>query len=170
MIATLKSLFSPSPAKQQAHDAYVAIVAQARRPVFYADWQVADTVDGRFDIIILHLFLMLARCESKVEFCRALSEVFFSDMDRSLREMGASDTGVGKRVKNMAQAFYGRLNAYRESIDDEAALAEALARNVWREQPSAGALPLAQYIRRNRDALQTQSSDALMQGRITFLS
>ncbi len=146
----------------------VSATCQSRLPVFYRDWQVADTMDGRFDIIVLHLFLVLSALEEEKEFARALTETFFSDMDRSLREMGAGDTGVGIRDKNMAQAFYGRLKAY----GDAATLEEALRRNVWREKPvkPESVASLADYMRRNREALQTQSPEALMQGEIIFLS
>src|ERR1700722_14709421 len=141
MLSALKQLFSPSAARQQAFDTYVQIVAQARNVVFYKDWQVEDTLDGRFDVIVLHLFLVISRCEEEVSrpdvksFIRYLSEAFFADMDRNLREMGASDTGVGIRVKKMAQAFYGRMKAYKETIGDETILAEALIRNAYREKP-----------------------------------
>jgi len=172
--SSLKRLFTPDASTQQAHQAYVQIVAQARKPVFYADWQVPDTLDGRFDIILLHLFLVVSRCEAEgshtQRFIRHLSEVFFADMDRSLREMGASDTGVGLRIKNMAQAFYGRLKAYGSAIGDEAALVEALQRNAYREQPVPGHAikALAAYVRRNHQALQAQSVEALIQGNIIF--
>lgn len=155
--SALKSLFTPSPAKQQAQTAYLAIVAASRQPVFYKEWQVPDTLDGRFDMLVLHLFLALDACAANKEFCRTLQEAFFADMDRSLREIGVSDTGVGKRVKKMAQAFYGRMNAYAETIGDETKLKEALKRNVWREQPveEKSLAALAQYARRHADSLRT---------------
>jgi len=170
MLQSLKSLFTPDPIRQQAHDAYLRIVAQARNPVFYTGWHAPDTLDGRFDVIVLHVFLIWSRCEEKPAFCRALTELFFADMDRSLREMGASDTGVGKRVKAMAQAFYGRLKAYKYAMEDEAALAEALRRNVWRQRPvsSEAVSSLAAYMRRNREALRAQPVDDIVHGQILF--
>src|SRR5690606_24967170 len=115
---------------QQAQDIYLQIVSQARQPVFYRDWQVEDSIDGRFDVIVLHLFLVLFRCEEEKSrpevslFMRDLAEAFFADMDRSIREMGVSDTGVGKRVKAMAQASYGRMQSYRRAVTDETSLAD----------------------------------------------
>ena len=174
MLAALKQLFSPSLLKQQAYDAYVQIVKQARQPVFYSQWQVEDTVDGRFDVIVLHVFLLLSRLEKEGDpsFNQYLCEAFFADMDRSLREMGASDTGVGIRVKKMAQAFYGRMKVYTESLGDETALAEALRRNVYREKsvPPEIAASMAAYMGRNIHALKQQSLDALQQGVIRFCS
>ena len=165
-----KSVFSPSPAKQQAQRAYLQIMAAARQPVFYKDWQVADTLDGRFDVLVLHLFLVLAACEADKEFCRALQEAFFADMDRSLREIGVTDTGVGKRVKKMAQAFYGRMNAYGETIGDETKLREALKHNVWREQPVTenAAAALAGYMHRNAEALRVQDMETLIESGVRF--
>ena len=172
MIAALKQFFSPSPLKQQAFDAYVQLVAQARRPVFYKDWQVEDTIDGRFDVIVLHLFLVIDLCEREAstrEFTRCLAEAFFADMDRSLREMGSSDTGVGIRVKKMAQAFYGRLKSYQESIHDEALLIEALRRNVYREGPVTheALASLAGYMQSRYAALKARSVQELMQGNLS---
>ena len=176
MLSALRQLFSPSAAKQQAYDAYNRIVAQARQPVFYRDWQVEDTLDGRFDVIVAHLFLILSRCERESHrgevqsFILYLSEAFFSDMDRSLREMGASDTGVGIRVKKMAQAFYGRQKVYKEAISDETVLATALTRNVYREKPvdSEAVASLAVYMSRNYLSLQRLPIDAVLQGKIHF--
>jgi cytochrome b pre-mRNA-processing protein 3 len=178
LATALKRFFTPPASRIAAHSLYNSIVAQARKPVFYADWHTPDTLDGRFDIIVIHLFLAVSRCETDVSptqedtksFIRTLSEVFFSDMDRNLREMGASDTGVGIRVKKMAQAFYGRLKAYEESIHDQTALGEALRRNVWREQPVAAAAiaELAAYMQRNHKALQSQPINGLMNGSIQF--
>lgn len=175
MLAALKQLFSPSALKRQAHDAYVQIVNQARNPVFYRDWQVEDSVDGRFDVIVLHLALVLSRLELESrndtnQFHQYLSETFFDDMDRSLREMGSTDTGVGIRVKKMAQAFYGRMTSYRDALGDETALFDALKRNVYRERavrPEAIA-SLAAYMGRNRAALASQSIDAIIGGSIAF--
>ncbi|MDE3017072.1 MAG: ubiquinol-cytochrome C chaperone [Pseudomonadota bacterium] len=165
----LKCFFSPSTHQQQARRIYAQIVAAARQAVFYKDWQVPDTLDGRFDMLVLHLYLVLDACGKHREFCRDLSEAFFSDMDRSLREMGVSDTGVGKRIKAMAQAFYGRQAAYAEAGSDEKKLMEALRRNVWREKPAAGeaVAALAGYMRRNAGALRIRGAEAVIRDGFT---
>ena len=176
MLSALKTFFVPSSIKQQAFTAYTQVVDQARQPVFYKEWHVEDTIDGRFDAIVLHLFLIIERLDMEsgrkdvLEFKRDLMEAFFADMDRSLREMGASDTGVGIRVKKMAQAFYGRLKAYKDAIDDETSLAEALLRNLYREKDVGrdSVASLAAYMGRNYRALQKYPVDLLMQGSIKF--
>ncbi len=178
MLAALKNLFSSSDAQRNGYVAYTALVEQARNPVFYQQWQVEDTLDGRFDCIILHLCLILQRLEAEGErtdvqlAMRYLSEAFVADMDRSLREMGASDTGVGIRVKKMAQAFYGRKKAYSDAMGDETAMREALGKNVYRERavPVECVASLAAYMGRNHAVLAGQSVDAIMQGRIQFSS
>ena len=117
MISALKKIFSPQPYQQEAHQLYVTLVEQARAPLFYSEYEVPDTIDGRFDMIVLHVCLLCKRLrdidtDASIELSRALMETFFADMDRSLREMGSTDTGVGKRIKKMSQAYFGRLQAY----------------------------------------------------------
>jgi len=141
----------------------VALVERARAPFLYRECEVADTLDGRFDAIILHLWLIMQRLktetgEDALRFQQVLQEAFFADMDRSIRELGSTDTGVGKRIKNMAQAFFGRLQAYDQAPDDEG-LRQALIRNLYREnQPPLAALDrLMAYIRSEQQRL-TQCS------------
>ena len=106
------NLFRKSTAPDAALEAYRSIVAQSRQEKFYADWGVPDTVTGRFDMISLHLTLLLHRLKgdaSAKEFSQALVDLFFRDMDRSVRELGVTDLGVPKKVKAMGNIFYGLL-------------------------------------------------------------
>ena len=147
----------PDPARHAAEELYAVVVAQARRPEFYRDLGVPDTVDGRFELVALHTFLALRRLKSKANAAgarQALVEVFVDDMDASLREMGAGDLGVGRRVKTMAQALYGRIAAYEAGLaGSEQALVEALRRNVFGTAAGPGpndaaVQSLAAYVRR----------------------
>lgn len=121
---------------------YGAIVAQARQPAFYAALSVPDTVDGRFDMMILHAVLVFRRLQGEGKEAavasQAVFDLFFRDMDASLREMGISDNRVPKKVRKMAEAFYGRANAYGEALDAGNAedLAAALGRNIFTEAPN----------------------------------
>jgi len=132
------AIFNRRKTKDHAHVLYVAIVNQARQPFLFENFGVPDTVDGRFDMISLHVFLILRKLntvEKKVDgLSQCLFDTMFADMDRSLREMGAGDLGVGKRVKAMATAFYGRLSAYEKAIENEDSelLTLAILRNVFR--------------------------------------
>lgn len=125
---------------------YGAIVAQARLPALYRGLDVADTVDGRFEMVVLHTVLVLDRLQSDARLAGLAQRVYdlhCTDMDHSLREMGIGDLGVPKRMKTMTSRFYGRAGVYRDALagGDLAALTDAIARNVYaRETPSAAAL------------------------------
>jgi cytochrome b pre-mRNA-processing protein 3 len=151
---------------------YGAIVAQARQPALYAALRVPDTVDGRFDMVVLHLVLAVRRLRGAAAMeQQAVFDLFIADMDRSLREMGVGDLTVPKRIKKMAEAFYGRLEAYGTALDagDRAALAQAIDRNVF---PDAGdpaaAAALAAYALTAEQALAAQPIEDIVAGRIGY--
>lgn len=161
--------------RQAADVAYAAIVERARAPVFYADWGVPDTLDGRFEVLSLHAFLVLNRMKAKRgragTYGQALFNAMFADLDRGLREMGAADIGVGRHVKAMAQAFYGRIVAYEQGLaGDDAILCAALARNLYGTVvPSDRALATAaRYLRRQTAALAAAPLDRLLAGEVPF--
>jgi cytochrome b pre-mRNA-processing protein 3 len=146
-------------------------VAAARHPVFYRDWQVPDTVDGRFDMIGLHTFLVLDRLKGAEDaFRQALVDELFRDMDRSLREMGAGDLSVGKKVRKMAEVFYGRVAAYDQSIAvGGPELEAAIARNVYPDgAPDGAAARLAAYAQDQRRELTAQATAAIAAGTVGF--
>ncbi|WP_193371236.1 ubiquinol-cytochrome C chaperone family protein [Pelagibius marinus] len=174
-----KRLFDPQPRSEQAWPLYEIIVAQARNPVLYRDYGVPDSVDGRFEAIVLHLVLVLRRLKRDfpdgLDLAQALQEVFFTDMDRSLREMGAGDLGVGKRVRRMAEGFMGRLSAYEAALDAIAPrgtgeLETVLRRNAFGTLPAEAGdtAALAAYILAQTAALEAQEGVELRQGRLTF--
>ncbi|HMT15501.1 MAG TPA: ubiquinol-cytochrome C chaperone family protein, partial [Aestuariivirga sp.] len=111
----------PKPSPKPEDRLYAAIVAATRRPRFYAEWGVPDTFDGRFDMLVAHLYLVVERLkdEGQDELGRALIERFITDMDDVLRELGTSDVTVGKKVRKMAEAFHGRAAAYDRADADE---------------------------------------------------
>lgn len=165
----LKRFFQRSPAPERV--SYEAIVAAARHPAFYADWGVPDTLDGRFDMITLHTFLVLDRLKgAEPQFRQALVDELFRDMDRSLREMGVGDLAVGKRVRKMAEVFYGRIAAYDKALEGpEDLLLNAIARNVFPDDPQPpGAAALASYLREQREHLAQGDAAALIRGDIHF--
>jgi len=132
---------------------YGMIVAQARLPHFYAVEGVPDTVNGRFDMVVLHLWLVLRRLRelSGHALAQGLFDHFCGDMDANLREMGESDTGVPRKMRAFAGAFYGRAQAYDRALETTGtdALAAALARNVYGVADiGPGTVRLAAYVRR----------------------
>lgn len=170
-------LFKRSALKDAAHELYGAAVRQARQPSFYATCAVPDTLDGRFDLIVLHVFMVMRGLkplgEPGARLGQALLEVLFDDMDQNLREMGVGDLSVGKKVKVMARAFYGRSKAYGDALVPDAEstlLAAALARNVYgRTEPTPEQLSVLEaYVRRAAGLIETQASEAYLAGRIEF--
>jgi cytochrome b pre-mRNA-processing protein 3 len=131
------------------------LVARARDPYFFRALKVPDTVDGRFDLVALHGWLVLERLKAAGMDAPAqvLTDSLFVGFDEALREQGTGDMGMGRRMKAIASAFFGRLAAYRGAGDD-ATMAEALARNVWRGAAvDSRAKALAGYVARARIAL-----------------
>jgi len=153
---------------------YGAIVAQARRESFYLGFGVPDTVEARFDMIVLHLALLFRRLARETGPIRALGQdvfdLFCRDMDHNLREMGVGDLTVPRKMRGLAEAFYGRVEAYDRALGaagDE--LAAALGRNVLEEdRPSAGARRLAAYVRAAAERLDGQDAAALGRGLLVF--
>lgn len=158
----------------RAEALYRSIVRQARLPEFYRSCGVSDTPAGRFDLIALHAFLVMRRLKAAgkdgVGISQALFDLMFADMDRNLREMGVGDLGVGRRVKAMAQGFYGRVHAYEVALaaKEPDALAAALRRNLY-----AGAAAdashvdaVAAYLRREVSAVDGQPS--VLEGDVRF--
>lgn len=149
---------------------FTKIVSQARMPHFYSDWGVADTVDGRFDLIILHLALVVDRLESHEEskqvalLIRYLQEVLFDNMDMSLREMGVGDMSVGKKIKIMAEAYNGRLAAYAgatRSDDMAESFKPVLIKNIYRQQMPEQAIldHFTSYVVRQVKCLEKQTDE-----------
>lgn len=157
-----------------AGELYAALVEQARQPAFYVALGVPDTVDGRFEMVALHVFLALHRLKAEPgqeSFGQALFDAMFADMDRSLREMGVSDLSVGRHVKTMAKGFYGRVAAYEAGLAEPggATLADALRRNAYGTLASPpDPLPLAGYLRASVASLAAQSITEVIGGRPRF--
>ena len=169
-------LFRRKPHERAGYTLYTESVRAARAPWFYTELGVPDTLDGRFDLIGLHVFLVIDRLRADAApgpaVAQAVFDAMFADMDFNLREMGVGDMTVGKRNKQMWEAFHGRAKAYEEALagPDEAALAGALERNVWRGGAAAAepAGALAAYVRAERAGLAAQDLAALADGRVRF--
>jgi cytochrome b pre-mRNA-processing protein 3 len=154
---------------------YGAIVAQARSPAFYADFGVPDTLDGRFDLIVLHLVLLLRRLEPEKATGHGLGQELFDtfcrDLDDNLREMGVGDLAVPKKMRQFAEAFYGRQVVYVAALAAPAGgdFEKALARNIYRDVGTdGGPARLARYARAAVRDLESQDQDALVSGEVVF--
>jgi cytochrome b pre-mRNA-processing protein 3 len=145
---------------------YGMIVTQAREPLFYQGLGVPDTVDGRFDLLLLHLWMVLRRLRQVaggVELGQALFDHFCADMDDNLREMGVGDLAVPKRMQAFGEAFYGRSAAYDLALTDNSeALAQALCRNILEGRHIENARRLAAYAEAAMAQLTATSDAALL--------
>jgi cytochrome b pre-mRNA-processing protein 3 len=178
--------FRRDPQKRIIGALYGMIVAQARNASFYGGYGVPDTVEGRFDLIVLHLVLLLRRLEGEGDgsvtegerrsgvgqgLGQKLFDAFCQDLDDNLREMGVGDLAVPKRMRRFGEAFYGRQAAYRAALasDGTQELEKALARNIF-EVVGADerAERLARYARAAMSQLNAEQDDALMAGTVTF--
>lgn len=167
-------LFRKNTATAPVYAVYRAIVAQSRQPRFYADWLVPDTVTGRFDMISVHMALLFRRLRAETgaqkHFSQAVFDLFFKDMDRSLREMGIGDLGVPKRIQKMGNIFFGLLAAMNEAMDsgDRAALQAVLARNVFDGATGPHVEALAEYLFEEDQTLAGQPATAIIDGALSF--
>jgi len=163
--------------RRAARSLYAQVVAQARHPAFYEEGGVADSIDGRFDLIVLHAVVIMRRLRGQGEGAARLSQtlfdVMFENLDDNLREMGVGDLTVPKRIKQMSEAFYGRLTAYDAALkaeDPDSEVAGAVMRNVFRseEAPTAEAKAIAAYFQAEDARLGETPLSAVMEGQVTF--
>ncbi len=172
---SLFGFFGKPREKETARRLYAAVVERAREPVFYERLGVPDTVDGRFDMVALHAFLVLHRLKQSHEATASLAQAFFDlmfvDMDENLREMGVGDLSVGPRVKQMAKAFYGRVAAYEKAMaEGPETLAVAVRRNLFRnaDVDPATLAAMVGYMERQAAALDAQEIDVFLSGNVVL--
>jgi len=169
------TLFRPRSQDRSIRDLYGAIVAQARRAVFYRDYAVPDTVQGRFELIVLHMVLLLDRLGRHDGAGRAMGQQLFDrfcrDLDDNLREMGVGDLAVPKQMRRFGEAFYQRQAAYLAAFAaaDACELEKAFLRNIFQgTKREAGAARLARYAREASAQVEAQEESALLRGEAVF--
>jgi cytochrome b pre-mRNA-processing protein 3 len=172
-----KKLFGrTTPQTTAAQALYLAAVAKAREPLFYLSMDVADTVDGRFDMVVIHVMLIMRQLRKAGaaggQVSQEMFDYMFQDMDRSLREMGVGDLSVGKHIKKMAKAFYTRAGAVEAGLDstatgDRTALTAALADTLYRATSDVpGKAALADYLTRMDAHLAKQAPAEIAAGHV----
>lgn len=167
---------------RQATTLYETLARAARDPNLFETLQLDDTLDGRVEAIRLLgalLFLRLRRIEPNgTALWQDVLDLMMADIERGYREIGVGDVSIPKKMRRVAEGFYGRVQAYEEGLADQgsgeegvggASLDEALARNVWTEAPDGAPERLAAHVRRAMADLDAQADDALMRGRVAFL-
>jgi cytochrome b pre-mRNA-processing protein 3 len=173
-------LFRRTPWDRTIASLYGTIVAQARAPAFYQIYGVPDTVNGRFEMVVLHAVLLLHRLRAEPALMEPLGQgifdMFCKDMDGTLREMGVGDLAVPRSMRRIGEAFYGRQSVYEAALAAEPALATpnllaaALGRNVFgtASEPAAGAERLAAYVLEAVRHLAAQDAAALGRAELRF--
>lgn len=172
----LESFRTRAETRRKASELYGAVVTQARAPQFYADLGVPDTPSGRYEMVALHLFLVIERLQRVDDRASALPrmlvEAFVADMDDSLRELGTGDLAVPKKVRRAAAGLYERSQSYRTALaaSDDTALRELLIEHAYAGTINAGADALARYIRNASRLLAQEDAVGALLARRAFPS
>ena len=156
---------------------YGSVVAAARAAAFYREFQAPDTIEGRYELIVLHIALALRRLREpgvgQLRLAQALVDFMAADLDRSMRELGVGDLSVARFMKRLGEGLYGRAAAYDRALDqgDHEALMAALLRNVYAGSEPEGHIlaVIADHVERQWVYLGAQPADNLAAGKIEFL-
>jgi cytochrome b pre-mRNA-processing protein 3 len=171
-------LFRNKQRESEISGLYDQILAQGRNPAFFIGGRVPDTVEGRTDMMLLHLFLLMHRLRDEDgeirELTRGVCDRFFAELDRAMREMGVGDLSVPKKMRKVADIYTGCSAAYGKALAnaDDAELTEAVLRNVYgrSEQRRREASALADYMRRASVALSAVPAETLTHAPLPFPS
>ena len=173
----LDRLFRPRAAQVGGRALYARSVEQSRTPALYADLGAPDTVEGRFEVYSLHVVLLLDRLrghgEAAGDVSQSLFDTYVKGLDHALREMGVGDLSVGRKMRKLGEAFYGRGKSYETafaSLPDTAALHALLARTVYAEAEDPPAARLVDYLLRQRAALAAQPLERLLAGEVDWMA
>jgi cytochrome b pre-mRNA-processing protein 3 len=171
----LDRLFRPRAALAVGRSLYALAVDQARMPGLYTELGAPDTVEGRFDTYSLHVVLLLDRLRGQGAEAADVSQVLFDayvkDLDTALRELGVGDLSVGKKMRKLGEAFYGRGKSYEAAfaaLPDTGPLEALLIRTVYAGAPATTAPRLAGYVVAQRAALAAQPIERLLAGEVEW--
>ncbi|HKR90166.1 MAG TPA: ubiquinol-cytochrome C chaperone family protein [Phenylobacterium sp.] len=171
----LKRLFRPRPSHEIGRALYAAVVEQSRTPALYERLAAPDTVEGRFEIYTLHVVLLLDRLNQPGDEVKAASQGLFDTyvgaLDHALREMGVGDLSVGKKMRRLGEAFFGRVKSYHgafAALPDPQPLKDLLARTVYAEADASQVPALAAYVTAQREHLDAQPLEGFLQGRVDW--
>jgi cytochrome b pre-mRNA-processing protein 3 len=149
-----QKLFPQRPAAVAGRALFASLSAQARQPALYIEAAVPDTVEGRFELYVLHLVLVLRRLKGEGaqagETSQATFDAFLKNLDEGLRDMGVGDLSVGKKMRKLGEAVYGRIKSYDRALEpgaDAGDLAAVIRRTVYQGDAAPGAEALAAYVR-----------------------
>jgi cytochrome b pre-mRNA-processing protein 3 len=170
-----QSLFRQRGPKVVGQKLYDAAVERARQPLFYTEFGVSDTVEGRFELYSLHVILLLHRLKGEgaqaAETAQALFDIFIGQLDHALREIGVGDLSVAKKMRKLGEAFYGRAKSYDAALADpaDAELAALIGRTAFESQGDAAQIAaLTAYVRKVATALAAEPLEAVLEGRVDW--
>jgi cytochrome b pre-mRNA-processing protein 3 len=171
----LKRLFRANPIRDLGRTLYASAVEQSRRPALYRTLGAPDTVEGRFEVYSLHVILLLDRFaaagEPAKEASQALFDTYVGALDHALREMGVGDLSVGRKMRKLGEAFYGRVKSSQAAfaaLPDQGPLIAFLQRTVYAGVEDPPAPALCAYLVAQRAKLAAQPLDQLLQGRVEW--
>jgi cytochrome b pre-mRNA-processing protein 3 len=171
----LNRLFRTDRSREAGRALYAAVVEQSRTPALYQAFAAPDTVEGRFEVYSLHVLLLLDRFKQAGAPARAVSQALFDTyvkaLDHALREMGVGDLSVGRKMRKLGEAFYGRVKSSQAAfaaLPDETPLRDFLTRTVYADADAAAAPALAAYVAVQRAHLAGQPLEALLDGRVDW--
>lgn len=168
----LKSLFKERPAAAAGKALYARVVEQARTPAFYAELGVPDTVMGRFELYTLHAILLVLRLKGRgpaaAEAVQALFDAYLAGLDIALREIGVGDLSMGKKMKKLGRAFYGRTGSWERALSGAEDIDALVARTLHEGIEGADPSPLSRYARSAAAALAEQSDTAFLEGNVAW--
>jgi cytochrome b pre-mRNA-processing protein 3 len=171
----LNRLFRPHPSRDVGRALYAAVVEQSRLPALYQAFGAPDTVEGRFEVYSLHVVLLLDRLQqvgppAKVA-SQALFDTYVKALDHALREMGVGDLSVGRKMRKLGEAFYGRAKSYQAAFDElpeATALRDLLTRTVYADADAGHVPALADYVTAQRAHLAAQPPEQLLAGKVDW--
>ena len=177
----LDRLFRTRPAVSAGRELYERVVAQARAPGLYTGLAAPDTVEGRFELYSLHVVLLLDRLrtgegvgrDDAREVSQALFDTYVKALDHALREMGVGDLSVGKKMRKLGEAFFGRCKSYEAAfaaLPDESPLTALLERTVYAGVDAPPTARLAAYVLSQREGLVAQRLEALIVGQVDWIA
>jgi cytochrome b pre-mRNA-processing protein 3 len=168
---SLGRLFAPRPAVASGRRLYAAAVAQARQPAFYETIGAPDTPEGRFELYTLHVVLLLHRLKGQgpraAETGQALFDAYVRGLDDALREMGVGDLSVGKKMRKLGEAFYGRAKAYDQALEPGSDRNDLRAL-IGRTLDGADAEALARYAAEAGASLAAQAEADILEGEVRW--
>jgi cytochrome b pre-mRNA-processing protein 3 len=173
--AMLNRLFRPSPAREVGRALYARVVERSRAPFLYEALGAPDTVEGRFELYTLHVVLLLDRLNGAGPAGKAVSQALFDTyvkaLDHALRELGVGDLSVGKKMRRLGEAFFGRVKNYHAAfaaLPDDQPLRDLLTRTVYAGAEASPVADLAGHVAHEREHLAAQPTDALLEGQVEW--